>query len=360
MADPFPSAAAPSLTRRRALQLGFSASGLALLAGCGRQGPQLLASRGDLPAAWSKLLDRQWSLQLLDDPAAVVAAVAGDGGDAGRARGRGRPLRPGLLQLSDGWAVTVPAQHLQPFGAAALLERLDPLAAPVSRLFAPAGRPALALPWSVQPWLLVLRDRPDLVQRREEGWQLLLDPSLRGRVVLPSSPRVVIDLVAGDPTRLGQLRRQALACDERDGLNLLLSGLADAIVLPRQRVMPLLVRDPRLQALLPASGAPLSWGLLLRPAGAPPPPLSWLAAPLEPPLLRRLLAAGWVPPLPRDRLAAALRDFPATTANLLLPPAAVIERCRSLMPLSAAQRRALQTLWDDTAPVSAPPRGFWG
>lgn len=268
MADPFPPAALPPLTRRSLLRLGGSAAGLALLAGCGRQGPQLLASRGDLPAAWSKRLDRGWSLQLLEDPAAVVAAVAGEaaaGGSGGRGGGR---YRAGLLQLSDGWALTLPRQRLQPFGATQLLEQLDPVAAPVSRLFAPPGAAALALPWSLQPWVLLLRDRPDLARRSAEGWQLLLDPSLRGRLVLPSSPRVVIELAGSDPTRLGQLRRQALASDERDGLNLLLSGLADAMVLPRQRVVPLLVRDPRLQVVLPAEGTPLSWGLLLRPQGA--------------------------------------------------------------------------------------------
>ena len=42
-----------------------------------------------------------------------------------------------------------------------------------------------------------------------------------------------------------RLRRQALACDEANGLNLLLAGEADAAVLPARRVLPLL-RPPRL------------------------------------------------------------------------------------------------------------------
>ena len=330
-----------SLSRRRLLQLGAGAA-LALLGGCAASGgPRLVASRGDLPQAWSKLLPAPWRLTLLEDPAAVLASRR-------PAPAGGAP--PALLQLSDGWLSQLTAGDLQPIGTAALLARLSPQAAAVSRLFAAAGAPTLAWPWSVSPWVLVLRSRPDLAARAAEGWNLLLDPSLRGRLVLPSSPRIAIALVGADPARLRQLRRAALAYDDRDGLNLLLSRKAEAVVLPRQRVLPLLRRDPRLQVILPASGAPLSWNLLLRPASAElAPPLDWLAAILEPPLLPRLLAAGWVPPLPRPILQAALRGFPRQQAELLLPPEPVLQRCTSLPPLSAAQRLELQALWDSAA-----------
>jgi hypothetical protein len=281
-------------------------------------------------------------VELRDDPAAVLAAVA--------------PARPGerpaLLQLGDGWATGLEPAALQPIGSEALLGRLLPQALPVSRLFRTGEGPPLAYPFAFSPWVLLLRDRPDLARRAEEGWDLLLDPSLRGRLVLPSSPRVTIALVGGDPDRLRRLRAQALAYDDRFGLNLLLSGDAQALVLPRRRAVPLLQRDPRLQAVLPAAGAPLAWNLLLRPAGPQPePPLAWLGAVLEPPLLPRLLAAGWVPPLPRALLAQASAGFPAPLRDLLVPPAGVIERCASLPPLAAAERQALQELWDRSAPA---------
>jgi hypothetical protein len=199
--------------------------------------------------------------------------------------------------------------------------------------------------------VIVLRNRPDLARRAAEGWSLLLDPSLRQRLVLPSSPRVCIALMAADPARLARLRRQALAHDDRNGLNLLLSGEADAAVLPRQPVVPLLRRDPRLRVVLPPQGAPLAWNLLLRPAGAlQEPPLEWLAAILEPPLLPRLLASGWVPPLPLPALRTALAGSPPALTALLAPAAAVWERCRSLPPLAEGERRRLQNLWDAAAP----------
>ena len=329
------------LGRRQLLQLA-AIGGLGLLAGCRGQGGRLLACRGELPAAWSARLPRPWQSELLDTPEAVIAA-------------RGRAS---LLQLGDGWATDLPRSSFEPIGTPELLARLAPQAGPVSRLFAPEGAPILAFPWSCNPWVLLLRDRPDLQRRRDEGWNLLLDPSLRRKLVLPSSPRIAMALVDGDPERLRQLRRNVLAHDDRHGLSLLLSGAAEALVLPRPRVVPLLRRDPRLSAILPDSGAPLSWSLLLRPAASPTAPeparepLEWLALVLEPPLLPQLLSGGWVPPLPRPQLERAVAPFPPALATLLLPPALVLERCRDLPPLTAAERSGLQALWDAAAPTA--------
>lgn len=348
------------LSRRRLLQLGV---GAALLAACRRaeEGPQLLLVEGELPAAWLQQLPPPWQSQQLTDPAAVqqrLQAVVqqGENHTASKtaqttAQTKGR-VAPGLVALSDGWASGLSRHLLQSFGAPRLWARLAPFSAEVARLFGPANAGEWAFPWAYSPWVIALRSRADLVARRDEGWSLLLDPSLRDRLVLPSSPRISLEVMGGDFDRLERLRAQALAYDERDGLNLLLSGKADAAVLPLQRLIPLLRRDQRLAVIWPDSGAPLSWQLLLRPVANPSlqPPLEWLGAVLEPPVLEGLLARGWVPPLPQAQLAPVARRFPAAMAELLLPGDALLQRCWSLPPLTLAQQLAQQNLWDAAAP----------
>ena len=317
-------AQARSFSRRQVLQLvslGGTLLASGALAGCrgGGDAGRLLSARGELPAAWLKALPSSWRSEQRDTPAA-------------------------------------------------LLELLDPIAQAPSRLFAGPEAPARAFPWAFGTWVILLRNRPDLQRRRAEGWDVLLDPSLRQRLVLPASPRLLIDLAMRqlglssleasaieDPRLPAQLRRlhaQALSLDEPNGLNLLLAGEADAAVVPSQRAVPLLQRDPRLTAVLPASGSPLWWQLLVRIAPAradqptPPLPLEWLRDGLSLPLLDRLLAAGWVPPLPEKQLQPALARWPERLRPLLLPPAAVLARCSSLPPLAASQQQRLQVLWD--------------
>ena len=331
------------LSRRRLLQLGVGA-GAGLLAACrSAPGPELLLAEADLPAAWLKQLPAPWRTRQVADAAAVQKAV----------RELGQRPAPGLVALSDGWASGLSRQQLQSFEAPRLWARLAAFSAPVARLYGPVGEAQLAFPWAYSPWVIALRSRPDLAARRQEGWQLLLDPSLRGRLVLPSSPRISLEIMGGDFERLERLRAQALAYDDRDGLNLLLSGDAEAAVLPLQRLIPLLRRDQRLAVIWPDSGAPLSWQLLLRPAGAAPsapPPLEWLGAVLEQPLLEGLLARGWVPPLPQADLAPVARRFPESIAALLLPGDGLLQRCWCLPPLSVPQQLAQQNLWDAAAP----------
>jgi putative spermidine/putrescine transport system substrate-binding protein len=341
------------LSRRRLLQIGVGA-GAGLLAACrSAPGPELLLAEADLPAAWLKQLPAPWRTRQVADAAAVQKALRELGQRPAPGLVPPGLVAPGLVALSDGWACGLSRQQLQPFEAPRLWARLAAFSAPVASLFAPVGDAQLAFPWAYSPWVIALRSRPDLAARRQEGWQLLLDPSLRGRLVLPSSPRISLEIMGGDFERLERLRAQALAYDDRDGLNLLLSGDAEAAVLPLQRLIPLLRRDQRLAVIWPDSGAPLSWQLLLRPAGAEAsalPPLEWLAAVLEQPLLEGLLARGLVPPLPQANLAPVARRFPKSIASLLLPGDGLLQRCWSLPPLSVPQQLAQQNLWDAAAP----------
>ena len=302
---------APSLTRRQWLLL----TGSGLLTACSSPKQRLAVQAGVLPQAWLKRLPPGWAVESFTPQGSRLGA----------------PANAASIAVTDGWAAQVIPGKPNPWPQGPALEGLLPQALPLLPLGLPVG---------FGPWLLVLRNRADLLTASGErqGWSLLLDPSLRGKVILPASPRLVQQIAArigSQSETMEHLRRQALGFNDRDALTLLLNGEAEAAVLPSRAVLPLLNRDGGLRALLPEQGAPLWWSMLVLPQRrAEPPPLDWLLAPRRSPLLDQLLRAGFTPPLQRSLLAAALARQPH--AELLLPADELLARCSSLAPLRSA------------------------
>jgi hypothetical protein len=159
----------------------------------------------------------------------------------------------------------------------------------------------------------------------------------------------------GGSQSLSTLRRQALTFDDRQASNWLLKGDARVVVLPLNRCIALLRRDPRLRAVLPASGAPLHWTVLLRPeASREPVPQSWVEQGWRDPLRRRLVQLGWRAPITSsDPVSGSMADQNALSVRLrplLFPPAETWSRCWSLPPLPPQGQEDLERLWRDSAP----------
>ncbi len=331
----------PGLRRRQVLQLG-GVLGLTALAGCtrGASAPLLQAAPEILPSLWRRRLPRPWRFEPLE--------LAGGSGVPPWRVDRSADLRA----LSDGWLPTTTDADFQPIAAAPLQARLAGQARRYLELLG-AERASRVLPVAVTPWVMLFRGLDGLDGASERGWQLLLDPDFKGQVVLPASPRLVMELADQIPgaESLARLRSAALTLDDQQGLNWLLQGKARVAVLPLQRCIQALRRDPRLRAVLPDSGAPLHWTLLMRPASSREPlPQAWVEDAWGTPLLRPLLGRGWRPPLAEELLDAQRDAVPASFRALVLPTAAVWARCWSLPPLKTAAAEQLSQRWRDAAP----------
>ena len=329
------------LSRRHLLQLAGGA-GLALLAGCRRGGPvpRLVSAAETLPKAWRLTLPSPWTFSPLDpeerDP--FWTAVTRNQAD--------------LIALTDGWLQACPTDQLQPVMAGGLPGQLDATASQFLELLGPQ-RAERVLPVGVSPWVMLFRNGMSWRAAAEQGWDVLLEPSLRGRVVLPASPRLVMDLsshMEADDA-LPRLRQQLLTLDDRQGLNWLLKDRARVVVVPLQRCMQLLRRDPRITAVIPASGAPLHWTLLVRPVGTREPlPRAWVESAWTSPLRGRLLAMGWRPAVQDLVDEASELLLPRRWQELLLPSAQVWSRCWSLPPLSPQEQGRLSERWAASTP----------
>ncbi|WP_037988108.1 ABC transporter substrate-binding protein [Synechococcus sp. BL107] len=324
--------------RRRHLLRMIGGAGLISLAGCRAGGVkhQFLAPAGVLPKTWTMELPDPWQLT------SAKALEQWTQGDAAQAD---------LLACTDGWLDTLSAVALQPIEAAALSNQLDPLAQQFLKMQGPLA--SQVLPVGVSPWVLLVRSNPVVDAIKKLGWQMLLDPQLKGKIVFPASPRVVIDLAdrLEQPDALQRLRRQALTFDDRQAVNWLLKGVAKVVVLPLQRCLSLLRRDPRMEVILPNQGAPLHWTVLIRPQDTKEPlPQAWVELAWREPMRRRLLQEGWRAPLATAVLDADRSQLPERWRSLVLPPDDLWSKCWSLPPLSPEQRISLAERWRASAP----------
>ena len=333
-----PSAQPVSFGRRQLLQAGFIA-GLSWLTGCARSNgsPLLRAAKKSLPALWQKQLKAPWRI-------AELTAINSS-----------EPpwlSSTDLLSIGDGWLSSLNPRSFQAIDAAPVQAQLGPSADQfLSEL--PTAWKGKILPVGVSPWVMLFRGEPALQKQAANSWKVLLDPDFKGKVVLPSSPRLVMSLAAHmeTPDTLRRLRQAAISFDDRHALNWLLQGDAQVAVLPLQRCMGALLRDQRLHAVLPVQGAPLNWTLMLRPSSSKEPlPQDWVKKAWEEPLLGRLLSAGWVPPLARSKLSTAMSRVPKRLRSLVLPSNEIWARCWNLAPLDPSEQDGLKAKWKNSAP----------
>jgi len=260
--------------------------------------------------------------------------------------------RTDLFVVDDGWIGDLPLGDLLPMEANNLIQHLNAKAKGFLMNFEENDREKF-LPIGFSPWVMLYRNGEPWLNTARNSWEVLLEPELKGQVVLPDSPRMLISLVdkIGRPDKLRDLRLQARAFDDRNALNWLKSGKARVAVLPLHRCIKTLVHDPRLQVILPVQGGPLNWTFLVRPSSSRSNiSQDWIEDSWKLPLLPNLLAQGWIPPLSYSELAIGKRYLSRKLQSVLLPPQNVWDKCWSLDPLDDFEKSLFERRWKESLP----------
>ena len=98
-----------------------------------------------------------------------------------------------LVAINDGWLASVAPNRLQPIQAEPLEQQLGGTARRYLQQLG-ADQTGRVLPVGVSPWVMLFRNGSQWLDAARQGWDVLLEPDLQGKVVLPASPRFVIEL----------------------------------------------------------------------------------------------------------------------------------------------------------------------
>jgi len=328
------------LQRRKFLQLSFW-MGIGALTSCGRQASAyLMATKETLPKPWLKELPTPWEFKSLKvgeqkNPYRNSDANLAD-----------------LIGIGGGWLNSFTAKDLKEIDDDELISNFNSQ----SKLFIGLQEESLRkclLPVGVSPWVMLFRNGDPWLTEAKKTWDVLLDPRLQEQIVFPRSPRLIMSIAdqIGNGNDLKQLRLQALTLDDQNATNWVLSGKAKVALLPMQRCLKNLRRDPRLQIALPREGAPLHWTIFIRPKNSfKPLPKSWIKESWNQPLMGKLLSEGWIPPLKHSAIKKNLEKNDQSYYYKFLPQEEAWSNCWSLGDLDTFNQEKLGLRWEDSTP----------
>ncbi|WP_269622471.1 ABC transporter substrate-binding protein [Prochlorococcus marinus] len=329
-----------TLSRRDFIRLGVLAGTLSLY-GCsfGDSRATIRLPKGIIPKEFLKTLPSNWRYQLLDIT---------PGTDFFKARFQ---EDTDLIAIGDGWLRNCPYDDFQSIASDDFLARYNSQAKIFLNNF--SSEIALRLlPVAVSPWVMIFRRGENWASEAKGSWDVLLDSDLKGHIVFPNSPRLIMSLAdrMSPSDSLQRLRKQAAAFDDVNGMNWLLSGKAKVAILPLQVCLKILVRDSRLRIAFPIEGAPLNWTLLLKPRlSLKPTPLEWIKQSWTLPLLVQLLSNGWIPPLPYSELEQAI-DLLPLKYQVIYKSRRSFENSWSFSPLTLMEENLLEERWFNSFP----------
>ena len=207
------------------------------------------------------------------------------------------------------------------------------------------------LPLAVSPWVILFRNEDSLALKNKDSWEVIFSSSLANQIVFPQSPYLLISIAQkiGLVNDFSKFKSQAKSYDDRNALNWVVSGRANAAVLPLSSCVRALSSDPRLSVLLPKEGSPLNWTVLASPALSPEPfPTDWFNSLWGATSLRRVISKGYLPPTSFPDLKRKNINVSKRYQSIFLPEESVWNKCWSLPILTAERKKDLALNWNNS------------
>ncbi len=255
-----------------------------------------------------------------------------------------------LLFLNDGWIPDLPFDSLQEIKATYMR---DDFSKQTSSFLDGLGKDYKnrIFPLAVSPWVILFRNEDSLDLTNKNSWEVIFSNALTKQIVFPNSPYLVISISKkiGFENDLSKIKSQAKSFDDRNALNWVVSGRANAAVLPLSSCVDILIKDPRFSVLLPDEGSPLNWTVLASPLLSEESlPTDWFDSLWGPTYLRHVIRKGFLPPTSFVDLRRQNLNIPQKYQSIFLPKQSVWKKCWSLPILSVQEKKNMALLWNNS------------
>jgi len=255
-----------------------------------------------------------------------------------------------LLVLNDGWISELAINSFQEIKADSIRNNFSNQTSSFLEGLGEDYKKKL-LPLAVSPWVILFRNEDSLALKNKNSWEVIFSSSLVNQIVFPHSPYLLISI--SQKIDLGndfsKIKSQAKLYDDRNALNWVVSGRANAAVLPLSSCVNALVEDPRLSVLLPQEGSPLNWSVLASPSLSQSPfPTDWFNSLWGATSMRRVISKGYLPPTSFSALRRKNINVSKRYQSVFLPEESVWNKCWSLPILSDEEKKDLALSWNNS------------
>ncbi len=201
-------------------------------------------------------------------------------------------------------------------------------------------------PIGVVPYVVIIKNNNDLIDDANNSWDFLLDEKLKGKIIFPQSPRVIMSISKkiNAKNSLSKLKAQEILFDDKNAMNWLINSHKTVAIVPYFLIKRYLKIDSRLNAVFPNQGVPLIWYFLLNKSKINNQILvDWIKSFDKKATIDELANQGWYLPFNN---AYSQDKYNFNTKNNTFGPSKICwENSWSFSPLNYEEQFNLEKLW---------------
>ena len=169
-----------------------------------------------------------------------------------------------FILVNDGWLNSIDFTSFQNINNLFSNDILDNRSRDFLKSFKEYQRDKL-FPVGVVPYAVIIKNNKDLIYDASNSWDFLLDEKLKGKIIFPQSPRILISISKKISVKnsLSKLKEQAMLFEDKNSINWLINSNASVAIVPFSLCEKYLRVDSRLSMVFPNKGVPLMWNFLL-------------------------------------------------------------------------------------------------
>ena len=249
-----------------------------------------------------------------------------------------------FLLINDGWINTINFERYQNIDNFFLYDKLNDKSKDFLKSFKEYQKNKL-FPIGVVPYAVIIKNNKDLIDDANKSWDFLLTKKLKGKIIFPQSPRIIMSISKKINVKnsLDKLKAQAMLFDDKNSMNWLINSQASVAIIPYYLCLKFIKFDSRLSIVLPNSGVPLIWNFLLSKSKLNNQKLiDWIKSLEKKSTIDELAKQGWYLPF-NNKFTQKIYNM--NIQNNFGPSKICWENSWSLFPINNAEKLNIENSW---------------